>query len=1181
MIPNMTTRFFDFRNYAYRGKSDFDKLPSIPKKREWTKSNSSGEALENSPPSATVRCATGATNRPSSTPSMKVPSLKEVKKDGSSPKNVILASSTSSSSTFTRLVRENSISSNKLCGKFYPQDAVKQKSVPTLKKAEYPMMPAKISTSTDPFSSVDDPKLKGMTASPAAEIQASTLHASGIRTASSTAMPSFPFSNQRKRVAESPSFGENGSSTVKNNFRNANSSCTSTDKTERKATEDDFKSFLDILTASPLPSPVVAVKNACEEPAHIEIQKPVNSYEGEKRIKDGSRKRLRKCRVVHSDDEDSPLFSPIISYAAHKSSLGSPALDFPEETFSGPEYQSSEDEAAFFELQDCFDVSEVMSEKIVSTLGGQDSHSLSILRNSISNGRCNAHRSYNLPMDLHENSCQTDCRLKEYQKCGVHWLLTLHNADRNGILADEMGLGKTAQTLVFLNYLYYSGKITAPTIIATPASLLDNWLKEINAWAPILKDRVMKYQGKQSERREMVLEFLRQMGENCRYYILLTSINTLTSKWDIQYLKRIWPVAYLVVDEAHSLKNNNSLIYRKLDRKISCERRLLLTGSPVQNRTVELRNLLLFVMPHIFKEHSLDSALQFYAKQLSREKSIDKTSTAVPAGSLGSTACVQQMDVKESEKTPLKEKETVLHKVLNLIQCKNDTLSPEVQCLQKILAPFILRRLKSEVLDDLPKKKSVVIRCRMEGRQAALYIAELSQKKSKFVTSLPKFTTLLQGHSVGNKKEGTLVRSRKEKVSLDPPDKSQAVVVEEVASIVLSVKEEDSKDKTSQPWLLMERTISTESVKGHGGQGVSKVERTEKRCIKAEENPDNTKKLPAQSHTLDTDRERSEVYSPCNQSGSDYEEGSSKERGGEGGPLKPSAEKNGSNGGPFVNSLICRLRRICNHPLLMQGFFSEEIIQVTTYEIIDHFHLRVEGFMGNPRKRVEDEIRKWSDYEIHQGIKLLISNGDRRLEKFLISKENLKESAKMRRMLEIVRNVHKNSEKALIFSHYTTHLDIIQESLDEFCPEINHCRLDGTTNVAIRQSTVDTFNTASNITLFLLSTKAGGQGLNLSSARTVILMDQDWNPHNDRQAEDRVHRIGQTKDVTIYRLCCRATVEESILNCCQKKLDLDEAFGGNAELLMSAILNDSLSFFQDDSMGKIDGEGADISEYQA
>eukprot|EP01053_Blabericola_migrator_P001786 Blabericola_migrator_1__1785@NODE_1483_length_4448_cov_287_859165_g973_i0_p3_GENE_NODE_1483_length_4448_cov_287_859165_g973_i0NODE_1483_length_4448_cov_287_859165_g973_i0_p3_ORF_typecomplete_len255_score44_23Helicase_C/PF00271_31/1_1e07_NODE_1483_length_4448_cov_287_859165_g973_i07661530 len=102
----------------------------------------------------------------------------------------------------------------------------------------------------------------------------------------------------------------------------------------------------------------------------------------------------------------------------------------------------------------------------------------------------------------------------------------------------------------------------------------------------------------------------------------------------------------------------------------------------------------------------------------------------------------------------------------------------------------------------------------------------------------------------------------------------------------------------------------------------------------------------------------------------------------------------------------------------------------------------------------------------------------------------------------------------------------------------------------------------SDYSVFLLSTKAGGVGLNLTKASTVLLMDQDWNPHNDRQAEDRVHRLGQTDDVVVYRLCCRHSFEETILSCCKKKLELDEAFGGTTDSLPLEIFEDMISTVQ-------------------
>lgn len=107
-------------------------------------------------------------------------------------------------------------------------------------------------------------------------------------------------------------------------------------------------------------------------------------------------------------------------------------------------------------------------------------------------------------------------------------------------------------------------------------------------------------------------------------------------------------------------------------------------------------------------------------------------------------------------------------------------------------------------------------------------------------------------------------------------------------------------------------------------------------------------------------------------------------------------------------------------------------------------------------------------------------------------------------------------------------------------------RMDGATSINERQALTKTFSVDPDVSVFLLSTKAAGVGLNLTAADSVILMDQvlriskhasmysfffkqDWNPHNDRQAEDRVHRIGQTRPVTIYRLCCQDTLEETII----------------------------------------------------
>merc|ERR1719247_343890 len=104
--------------------------------------------------------------------------------------------------------------------------------------------------------------------------------------------------------------------------------------------------------------------------------------------------------------------------------------------------------------------------------------------------------------------------------------------------------------------------------------------------------------------------------------------------------------------------------------------------------------------------------------------------------------------------------------------------------------------------------------------------------------------------------------------------------------------------------------------------------------------------------------------------------------------------------------------------------------------------------------------------------------------------------------------------------------------LEEFCEfrHFNHERLDGSITGNKRQEAIDRFNVDDSSFVFLLSTRAGGVGINLTAADTCIIFDSDWNPQNDLQAQDRCHRIGQKKTVMVYRLATAATVEEKVLH---------------------------------------------------
>jgi len=129
--------------------------------------------------------------------------------------------------------------------------------------------------------------------------------------------------------------------------------------------------------------------------------------------------------------------------------------------------------------------------------------------------------------------------------------------------------------------------------------------------------------------------------------------------------------------------------------------------------------------------------------------------------------------------------------------------------------------------------------------------------------------------------------------------------------------------------------------------------------------------------------------------------------------------------------------------------------------------------------------------------------------------------------------------KILLFSQFRTQLDILQDWATQL-RSWNCCRIDGGVSQAERQAQIKAFNSDSAYKIFLLSTRAGGQGINLTAADTVILYDSDWNPQQDLQAQDRAHRIGQTKPVIVYRLATKGTVEQTLLEKADSKRKLEK-----------------------------------------
>merc|ERR1719186_151543 len=144
---------------------------------------------------------------------------------------------------------------------------------------------------------------------------------------------------------------------------------------------------------------------------------------------------------------------------------------------------------------------------------------------------------------------------------------------------------------------------------------------------------------------------------------------------------------------------------------------------------------------------------------------------------------------------------------------------------------------------------------------------------------------------------------------------------------------------------------------------------------------------------------------------------------------------------------------------------------------------------------------------------------------------------KLRVLDQLLTDLNSRGHKTLIFSQMTKMLDIIGDYLN--LRKLKFSRLDGSMNWIDRQANIDSFNTDTDVKVFLLSTRAGGLGINLTSADTCIIYDSDWNPQQDLQAQDRCHRIGRTKPVMVYRLVTKKTIDQVMVERAQAKRALE------------------------------------------
>ncbi|CAD8079411.1 unnamed protein product [Paramecium primaurelia] len=279
-------------------------------------------------------------------------------------------------------------------------------------------------------------------------------------------------------------------------------------------------------------------------------------------------------------------------------------------------------------------------------------------------------------------------KLTGYQLQGLNWLISMQEAGLNGILADQMGLGKTIQTIALLGFMKQFKNISGPHLIVGPLSTVTNWERELSEWLP--KCSVLKMMATEEWRHD----FNKHLNKK-DYDVIVASYECVINN---ERILNKYKFEYLIIDEAHKLKNEESLFFTTLKR-LSSRFRLLLTGTPLQNNPHELWSLLNYLMPQLFtSSEAFDQ--WFYINKLISEK---------------------EMLQEKYEKRNL----NMIDKAKSIIQI------------------FMLRRTKSEVALDIPPKKEIHLYVQMTPLQKTHYRNIILNKKVVGVTTQKSLMNIL------------------------------------------------------------------------------------------------------------------------------------------------------------------------------------------------------------------------------------------------------------------------------------------------------------------------------------------------------------------------------------------------------------------------------------------------------
>ncbi|KAL9045077.1 MAG: hypothetical protein Q9214_001838 [Letrouitia sp. 1 TL-2023] len=233
-------------------------------------------------------------------------------------------------------------------------------------------------------------------------------------------------------------------------------------------------------------------------------------------------------------------------------------------------------------------------------------------------------------------------------------------------------------------------------------------------------------------------------------------------------------------------------------------------------------------------------------------------------------------------------------------------------------------------------------------------------------------------------------------------------------------------------------------------------------------------------------------------------------------------------------NIMMSLRKASIHPLLFRRLYDDDLLKEMARSCQQE-----PQFSDTNLDMVYEDMTVMTDFELNRFCHKYSST----MARYQLQNEEWMDSGKVSKLVQILTRFKGNGDRVLLFSQFVLVMDILENVMETL--DIRFFRLDGQTKIEERQDMIDEFHQEEDITVFMLSTKAGGAGINLACANKVIIFDSSFNPQEDIQAENRAHRVGQTREVEVVRLVTRGTIEEQIYALGQTKLALDDRIAGH------------------------------------